>query len=144
MDEQTKRLRAAVAALGPRKRGRRIPSSVRAMAVSFATRGRARGLSWAALSREAGLSSESLRRWTGAADVPRDGVSVVPVTVRARDDDEPRQSVSLTTGATVAAAKAVASRSASGASSLVLVSPRGFRLEGLGLGEAHLLLEALS
>jgi len=137
MDEQVGRLRAAVATLGRRRRGRRIPSAVHALAVAFAARGRAQGRSWAALSREAGLSAESLRRWTQGASAGPGPVSVVPVAVReTRDASSP--------GEALVAAAAVVSTRAGGAEPLVLVSPRGYRLEGLGLGEARLLLEALS
>lgn len=143
MDEQVTRLRAAVAALGARKRGRRIPSSVHALAVAFAARGRSRGLSWETLSREVGLSAESLRRWTEAAAERSKPVSVVPVTVREAEGGEagaagPSPREALVPAPTVRSTASVA------AGPLVLVSPRGYRLEGLGLGEARLLLEALS
>lgn len=144
MDDQVGRLRAAVAALGARKRGRRIPSSVHALAVAFAARGRARGLSWEALSREVGLSGESLRRWTEASEADHSrSVTVVRVTVR-QEPSERAEAAGRSPGEALVAGTAVVARPAVAAGPLVLVSPRGYRLEGLGLGEARLLLEALS
>ena len=145
MDEQVRRLRAAVAALGPRKRGRRIPSSVHTLAVAYAKRGRAFGRSWKAMSREVGLSSESLRRWTEAAAAREhsEGVSVVPVTVRRLAHGQAEATAHGGAEGLVPATREV-SPAIGGDSPLVLVSPHGYRLEGLGLGEARLLLEALS
>ncbi len=139
MDKQIAELRSAVSALGAKKPGRRIPSSVRALAVAYATRGRARGETWKAMARQVGLSSESLRRWTEAAAAPTGATVVVPVRVRgASGSPEAASTGALTKSSSVAPRVAVAGRA------LVLVSPRGFRLEGLELREAHLLLEALS
>jgi hypothetical protein len=107
--------RAAVAALGPRGRTSRIPDAVRAEVVAYARRERAAGRSWTRIAHVVGLSAGALKNW---AHTPPPARTLVPVEV-----------------ATPAAAVRAAA--------FVVVSPGGYRVEGLDLPTATALLRAL-
>jgi hypothetical protein len=107
-------VRAAVAALGRRGRTTRIPDAVRAQVLAYTRRRRAAGHSWARIAHAVGLSVGSLKNWSWTPPPAR---TLVPVDVAA---------------AAVVPAAAV-----------VVVSPGGYRVEGLDLATATTLLRAL-
>jgi hypothetical protein len=107
-------VRAAVAALGPRRRTTRIPDAVRARVLAYTGRQRALGYSWARIAHRVGLSVGSLRNW---ARTPPPAQQLVRVAVTAG----PERSTPT----------------------LVVVSPGGYRLEGLDLATATAVLRAL-
>jgi transposase-like protein len=115
--EVAARLRGQVLAAGPRYRGARLAPPLRAELIAYACAQRATGVSMQAIAAALGVAPESVRRWTqrsaGAARGALVPVHVVP--------EPPR-----------------ASRTA-----LTLVSPRGFRVEGLDLADVGTLLAAL-
>jgi hypothetical protein len=106
--------RAAVAALGARGRTSRIPEPVRAQVLAYARRARAAGRSWGAIARTVGLSAGSLTKWSRT---PAPARTLVPVAVVAAPAGPP--------------------------AALVVVSPGGYRVEGLDLPTATALLRAL-
>src|SRR4029450_2595823 len=118
------RLRAQLGVLGPRHQGMRIPTRLRAEIIAHARAWRgpggavraapgARGGGPGAGSRAWGWPPESIRRWTHPT--PTAAPALVPVQI-------------------------VAERPTAGATPLTLVSPRGFRVEGLRLGDGGALL----
>ena len=121
-EEQAGRLREAIASLDRKNPKEAFPGWLRELAVEYARAGRERGLAWKQLARMCGLSSESLRRWSEAVAGKNGAAALVPVHVE----------------------EAVVSAGSPRRGGLVLVSPRGFRLEGLDVGGAYRLLEALS
>jgi hypothetical protein len=110
------RLRAQVAALGVRHRGARIPPRLRAEIIAHARAWRAAGAPMRTIAAALGGAPESIRRWT--QPTPPVPAGLIPVQV-------------------------VADRPAGGATPLTLVSPRGFRVEGLGLADVGALLVAV-
>jgi hypothetical protein len=114
--ERGARIRRRMAALGPRGRGARIPEELR-RAIAVYARGRRReGVGFHELARETGVSHETIRRYVGER---REGRDVVPVEIVA---DE----VTVDDG-----------------SGLTVVSPGGYRVEGLDLAGAAALLRML-
>ena len=107
--------RAAIAALGQRGRTSRIPDAVRAQILAYARRERAVGRSWHRIAGAVGVSVGSLTNWSR---MPAPACRLVPVAVTAR------------------APESVAPR-------LVVVSPGGYRVEGLDLSTVTALLRAL-
>ena len=107
--------RAAVAALGPRGRTSRIPDAVRAAVLAYARRARAVGRSWTRIAHAVGLSAGALKNWSQA---PAPARTLVPVNVATSAPEVP-------------------------AAALVVVSPGGYRVEGLDLPTATALLRAL-
>jgi len=107
-------VRAAVAALGQRGRTTRIPDAVRARVLTYARRQRAAGHSWVRIAQAVGLSVGSLKNWSRTPPAAR---TLVPV--------------------------AVAPAPAVPTAALVVVSPGGYRVEGLDLATATVLLRAL-
>lgn len=102
-----------------RGRGRRYPEATRRAVVAYAIRRREEGASWAAIANELGLWFETVRRWCEARDLAAGSASeIVPVEVV----DEAR----LGDGGEV-----------------VIVSPSGYRLEGLDARTAVAALRAL-
>lgn len=110
-----KRLRQAVLDLGPRQRGRLFPEPLRSRLVKAVRELRHRGQINGEISALLGISKETVRRM--AAE--RNDAALVPVEI--------------------AAAPATREEAA-----LVVVSPTGWRIEGLELDEAVALLRALS
>jgi hypothetical protein len=106
--------RVAVAALGRRGRTTRIPDAVRVQVVAYTRRQRAAGQSWARIADRVGLSIGSLKNWWSTPPRAR---TFVPVEV-----------VAAPAGPTAV---------------LVVVSPGGYRVEGLDLPTASALLRAL-
>ena len=107
-------VRAAVEALGPRGRTTRIPDPIRARVVAYARQERAAGQSWARIARTVGLSAGALKNWSRTPPAAR---TLVPVEVAATATMPPMP--------------------------LVVVSPDGYRVEGLDLATASALLRAL-
>jgi len=107
--------RAAVAALGPRGRTSRIPDAVRAEVLAYARRERAAGRSWAGIAHAVGLSAGALTNWS---QTPAPARRLVPVAVAVATPEGPGPA-------------------------LVVVSPGGYRVEGLDLPTATALLRAL-
>lgn len=96
-----------------RGRGKRYPADVREEVVRYARGRREQGRSWAKISDELGLSVESVRRWC----VERDEV-----------------------GASLARVEVV---EAAVVGAVAIVSPSGFRLEGLDVASAVAALRTL-
>ncbi len=104
-----------MAALGGRGRTTRIPDAVRAQVLAYTRRQRAAGRSWSRIAHTVGLSVGSLKNWSRTPPPAR---TLVPVEVAPRAPEVP-----------VAA--------------LVVVTPGGYRVEGLDLATASALLRAL-
>jgi len=98
----------------------RYPRSLKQRVVALARRRRAQGVSWWRIGRELGLGRQTLRGWMKADPAPR--MRVVKV---APAGPEPER----------------AQREAGPA---VLVTPKGYRVEGLSLGNLTTLLRDLS
>jgi len=107
-------IRRRIAELGPRRRGARIPEDLRRGIASYGRVRRREGVSLDALAKELGVSSETVRRYVQVR--PR-LPELVPVEVLADGMDAPR--------------------------ALVMVSPRGYHVEGLDLEEMARLLRML-
>ncbi len=106
-------LRRALAA-GPRGRGKRVAPGVKSSVRAYALKRREQGATFVQIGSELGLSMENVRRWTIGAGKPEKPSGALPVRVVA----EP-------------------------ARRMTVVSPTGFRVEGLSLHEAAALLRAL-
>lgn len=111
--------RAQRGALG---RGRRVPDDLRRLAARFATRWIAAGGSTGSAARRLGVHERTLARWI--AETSDDAREV---------EDGFRQVVVLD-----------AAERSPAATSLSLVTPTGFRIEGLSLSEIPALLSRLS
>lgn len=107
--------RRALAGLGERGQTTAIPDEVREVLVACALEQRERGKSWAAIAEALGVSSSGLIRWSKRRIVCCEGA--VPVEVRVA---EPSEGLPVT-----------------------LVSPAGYRIEGLGVSEALAALREL-
>ena len=118
MDERGRELREAIAQLGRQRRNDTIPEPLRGEAMGYAAERRKQGASWQSIGRELGLSASCLQRWSALA-IPEARI------VRVRVRREQRESAQGAGGP------------------IVLISPRGFRLEGLGLPQVLELLRAL-
>ena len=116
MGARADRLRAAVAALGRTRRNEAIPLALRAELIAHAREARSRGEGWGAIAGALGVSATGLQRWLATA---------------ARHRAPQLRRVQLT------AAPAPAS-------ALCVLSPSGYRVEGLGVAEAAALLRALA
>jgi transposase len=97
-------------------RGRRVPSEVKARVRSYAPERRQQGATLGEISNELGLSVRNVQRWSATGRRAGRGRAIVPVAV-----------------------EVIAERRAT----VSVVSPSGYRLEGLGLEEAVQLLRAL-
>jgi hypothetical protein len=104
-----------------RGRGKRYPDALRVRVTAWARKRRASGATFGAIGAELGLSSETVRRWTSGSAIATDVSSVlVPVEV-VPDRLSPDRASPLVT----------------------VVSPTGFRLEGLSLQDAITVLARL-
>jgi hypothetical protein len=116
MNGELRKLRRRVEAVGPRHRGARIPSSLRAAIAAYAGDERAAGASCRGIAERLGVSAESIRRWTVRTPVRDGGSELVPVRV---------------------VAEAAAGR-------LTIWSPAGYRVDGLSIHAAAELLRSLA
>jgi hypothetical protein len=116
MKKLERRAQAAMSRLGDRGRTTRIPDDVRAVVVAFAVAARADGATWKEIGAGIGLSASVVQRWCRSA-------SATPTWSRVGVTDD----VGLHEG--------------NGA--VVLVTPGGYRLEGLDLAVAVRLLAEL-
>src|SRR2546429_6224485 len=81
MKREVSELRRQVKVLGPRHRGARIPSSLRAAIAAYAGDERAAGASCRGIAERLGVSAESIRRWTVRTPGPDSGSEPLPVRV---------------------------------------------------------------
>lgn len=157
MDKHARRIRIAIAGLGKRRRNEEFPARIRHDVVAYARKRRAKSASWQRIADAVALSPGTIQRWvdlapsesetsppspvaaalvpvqvaSAPATVPEADPSPVPEVVTEREPEpvpEPELESELERAPTL----------------LVLVSPRGFRLEGLVLEEAAQLLAVLS
>jgi DNA-binding transcriptional regulator YdaS (Cro superfamily) len=117
MDREARWLREQVARCGPRTRGARVPPPLRAQIAAYARRCRTDGVRGARVAAWIGVSPESIRRW--ATRRPAVATDHALVAVRVVDD-------------------------AAAAARLAVVSPTGYRVDGLTLGQAAALLRQLA
>jgi len=117
MKHDVSTLRRRVHALGPRRRGARVPRALRAAIAAYAREERGGGASCGAIAKRLGVCAESIRRWVGtrSARDSRAG-ALVPVHVVAE--------AAVTT--------------------LTVWSPTGYRVDGLSVGAAVELLRRLA
>ncbi len=113
MEREAKRLQREISKY-ERGRGRRYPVELRARVASLEGERRADGASWIAMAAELGLGLDKVRRW--CAEQKPGTRALVPVTVVADRGHEGRVSI---------------------------VSPAGYRVDGLLLKEAVELLRVL-
>ena len=97
-------------------RGRRVPSEVKARVRLYVLGRRAQGATLTQIGEELGLSVRNVQRWSATRPGARPGRAIVPVAV-----------------------EVIGERS----TTVSVVSPSGYRLEGLGLEAAVQLLRAL-
>ena len=121
MEERGQELREAIARLGRRRRNDPVPAPLRGEILVYTTARRETGATWLSIARGLGLSASGLYRWSARAT----GETRIR---RVRIRRGPTESVSSAQGMTGA---------------IVLVSPRGFRLEGLEVSQALELLDGL-
>lgn len=123
--------RRGMSALEPRGATERIPDRLRELALRHVKRRRAAGSSWQKLGAELGVCATTLQRWNHAG-ARTTSLSKADRTGQCREG-------MLTPVPVVVAAVRPEVRT----STLVLVSPYGFRLEGLAANEAVALFERL-
>jgi len=118
--EEGRRLRGAIAGLG-RHRTQPLPQGLHAEVKRYAALRRRAGASWRTIAESVGVSASALQRW-GAGE-RRLGAQPGLRRVRVRGEGAP--------------GKAIAT------APLVLISPSGFRVEGLGVAQALEMLRGL-
>lgn len=109
MEPRLSEVRRAIAALGKRGRTTALPARVREQVLAYAQGERCRGRSWRAIAQAVGVSASALQRWSQAKP-KRGSAGVVPVRVVA----DPAVEVMTVS----------------------LVSPQGYRIEGMRLDQA--------
>jgi hypothetical protein len=118
MDREAARIRGLVRAAGPRGRGARLPDEVRRELIAFARRRRRDGVGVRRIAAATGVSTESIRRWTAR--------------------DEPR-----TTARELVAVEVLAEAAPAPIGTLSVCSPSGYRIDGLTLEQAVVVLGRL-
>lgn len=118
---EAREVRRAIDRLGPRGRTERLPGLIRERVLRCVATGRAQGASWHAVGEAVGLSATTLQRWQACVLAPMPTRALVPVRVEAD-------------GSVVEGRE----------SSIVLHSPRGWRVEGLAVSSAIDILRALA
>jgi predicted transcriptional regulator len=106
-------LRRSIAELGPRRRGARIPEDLRREIATYARERRDDGVTLDAVADEIGVSAETIRRYVQRKRSSRELVRVEVIPDAMEVD------------------------------ALVVISPRGYRVEGLDLERAARLLRLL-
>ena len=114
MDRELHDLRRELARF-ERGPGRWYPPTLRERITIWTRRRRGAGISWHKLADELGMSWRTLVRWTSPRRAPRPSPALVPVEVIGEHSDR----------------------------SLALVTPRGFRIEGVTLADAIALVREL-
>jgi transposase len=117
MDEIRERAREALARLGKRGRTTRIPDDVRAVVLGYVERERSRGRSRQEVADELGLSSSVLVRWAKGGRRRRG--KIVPIRLLATPSVSPE------------------------AATIRIVSPSGYRIEGLSVRDAVEVIRAI-
>jgi len=113
------RIRRAVVALGHRRRTERIPAGIPARVIAYAQQGRREGWSWRQLAERVGVAAYTVQRWVRIAQGQTgDPQVLVPVRIEAKGLERER-------------------------ARLVVITPSGVRLEGLGPEDAVAVLRAL-
>jgi len=120
MDEQAQQIQRTVADFRSRNPRAAYPREIREQVVEYARRGRAQGRSWRELAEAVGMGTASLHHWVNDNGKAKGQATLVPVAVSA---DQGRKQSDR---------------------SVVVISPSGFRLEGLSFTEAADLLRMLS
>ena len=118
MDRELAELHRALVDLGPKRPGRRIPARLKSRILSVVRGRQANGESQRGLAEALGLSGETLRRWLTAPSAVEDRAPVRPLPVSVMPLPSP-------------------------AVSLALVTPTGYRVEGLTVASAVELLSRL-
>ena len=114
-DEIRRRVRAVTRGKAPAQR--RYPAELKAAAVDHARQAQAAGQSLASVAEDLGLSDQTLRTWVEA----KPGGGLRPVVIRPEPNEPPPTSTGVP----------------------VLVTPEGFRIEGLDLEPLTSLLRTL-
>jgi len=112
----------ALRELGERGRTTRVPQRARRAVLAYVEAARDEGLAWRHIAREVGLSETALRRWRGE-NGGGEHVALLPVEVISEEE-----------------AVVVASPARDDVSLLTLITPGGYRVEGLGVDELAALL----
>jgi hypothetical protein len=110
-----KGLRREVERLGAPRPGRRFPEDLRQRLVAAVLELREEGLGWLVIGDALGITGETARRWHGRTRSRRES-RMVPVEVEDEEDE---------------------------LDGVVIISPSGYRIEGLSVDEAAELLRAL-
>jgi hypothetical protein len=132
------KLKAEVAKLERRYRGHRYPTALRKRIVTLAGARRRSGASWGDIGAEVGIRAETLRRWCIADDVGRRRIAS---SAACRSSAEPYGS-----GSTVSEPPSlvpVRVVDVVRSDDVTLVSPSGWRVEGLDLVKLTALLQSL-
>ena len=126
IDRILSRAQSQLGEVGGGRRGRSVPVSVRRSVVEYLCAARADGIAWWRITKHLGLCETTLRRWLedhgqelggGAEETTRDPVRLLPVDV---------------VGATNPGAQVGA---ISSGCRVTLVTPNGYRVEGLGVDQ---------
>ncbi len=113
--------RRALGELGERGRTSRVPERARRAVVAYVAVARCEGLSWRRIVEAVGVSESALRHWCDE-DHAGEAVSLLPVEVIGADGPGPGAEPWRGSGA------------------VTLVSPGGYRVEGLGVEQLAALL----
>lgn len=114
--------RSALGELGERGRTARVPRGTRQAVLSYVGAARADGLAWWEIAEAVGVSESALRRWQEGED-SGEAIALLPVAVIAAE-----------------AGEAVAAPALGAERVVTLISPGGYRVEGLGVDELAALL----
>ncbi len=133
MDDTATTLRELLQRNRPRTASLGWPPDLRVRVARHAAGRRARGEGWAAIGNSLGISRSSVRGWVEALDVIPATNAMVPVIVSDAPQSVPTPTLTPTPTPTPT----------SMGRDLVLVSPRGYRLEGLSVNAAITALERL-
>jgi len=117
MESEARVIRDMVAALDRRLPTTPYPAEIRHRVGRYAQRRRDQGCSWHAIARETGISINALQKWTAAVRESRPPTGLVPVQIRPCSEE------------TIPAP--------------VLITPGGYRVEGLDLAGCALLLQSV-
>ena len=127
-------LRALLVASRPKSWNLGYPPAVRARVAAYVTARREAGVRMDAIAEELGVSRHSAVAWSRSLPAPEQPMQFVPVELVAEQPALERQ--------VLRSSLHLAANSA-GRPTGVLVSPRGFRVEGLGVEALGVLLERL-